>query len=87
MFKAFIFIYHFLDFYKEQEKMGRSTISFVTNFLFISPFAFTFQRSFCEKSLLKTTLRHHYSVWIIIRHVLLCVYREEFLVKYQIKIG
>ena len=53
--KAFIFFYHFLDFYKEQEKMGRSTISFVTNFLFIRPFAFTFQRSFCEKSLLNAS--------------------------------
>ena len=31
---------------------------YITSFLYISSFAFTFQRSFCEKPLIKTTLCH-----------------------------
>ena len=57
MFKAFIFISHFLDLHKEKDKVAKIAIFFVTNFLSISLFAFTFQKSFCEKPLLKTTLR------------------------------
>ena len=58
MFKAFTIISHFLHLYKEQ-KMSKSAMFFYkTNFLPISPFAFTFRRGFCEKPLLKTTLRH-----------------------------
>ena len=41
--KAFIFISHFVDLHKEQEKVTKITIFLVTRFLFISPFAFTFQ--------------------------------------------
>ena len=58
MFKAFIFISHFLDSHREQQKIAKSAIFFVTNFLFISTFGFTFERRFCEKSLLKTTFCH-----------------------------
>ena len=54
--KAFIFISRFLVIHKEQEKMAK--IFFITNFLSISLYAFTFKRSFCEKPLDKITLRH-----------------------------
>ena len=58
IFKAFIFISHFLYLHKEQQKMANNAIFFLTNFLSISESAFIFKRSFCEKSLLKSTLRH-----------------------------
>ena len=59
MFKAFnLFTFHFLELRKEPEKTAKSVIFFVNNFLSINPFAFTFKRSFYEKPLLKTTLRH-----------------------------
>ena len=51
MLKAFIFISHFLDLHKEQGEMTKSVLSFVTNFLSISTFNFTFQKSFSEKPL------------------------------------
>ena len=58
MFNAFfIFISHFLDLHREQQKMTNTAIFFGANFLAISPVAFTF-KSFCEKPLLKTTLYH-----------------------------
>ena len=63
IFMAFIFISHFLDLHKEQDKMAEVVIFFVTNFLYISPLAFNFQRSFCEKPLLKIRLCH------VLRHV------------------
>ena len=72
MFKAFIFISHFLDLYREKEKVAKIAIFFVTNFQSISSFAFTFQRSFCEKPLLKTKLRH-------LLFITSCVYSEAVL--------
>ena len=45
MFKASIFISHFLDLQKEQEEMAKNGIFLETNFLTISPFAFTLRRS------------------------------------------
>ena len=50
MFKTFFFISHIPDLHKEQEKMTKNVIFFVTNFLSINSFAFTLKRSFCERT-------------------------------------
>ena len=63
MFQVFIFISHFLELHKEQEKTTKIPVFFVANFLPIRPFAFPFQRSYFKKSLLKTTFRH------VLRHL------------------
>ena len=55
MFKTFFFISHIPDLHKEQEKMTKNVIFFVTNFLSINSFAFTLKRSaFVKEPLLKT---------------------------------
>ena len=53
---GFLFVSHFLNLHKVLEKMAKSAIA--ADFMSISPFALTFQRSFCEKPLLKTALRN-----------------------------
>ena len=59
MLRAFIFVSHFLNLYKEQKKPSvLSCFLYITNFLSISLFAFTFKRRLCEKTFLKTTLCH-----------------------------
>ena len=68
MFKAFIFIFHFLDLHIEQKKkkkrMAENAMFFLTNFLSICSVNFTFKKSFCGKPWLKTTLLHVYTTYV-----------------------
>ena len=58
MFKASIYISHFLDLHKKQKIPNIVTELYITDFLFITPFAFTFQKKFCENPCHRTTLCH-----------------------------
>ena len=71
MLKTFTFISYFLCLHKEQEKQAKNGIAFVTNFLPISPFVFTFKRNFFEKPLHKTTLRHVFTSCVYLEAILL----------------
>ena len=66
MFKAFIFISHFLDLHREQQKIAKSATFFVTNFLFITHLVLLSKDVFVKNSCLKQhfviRVRHLYTV-------------------------